>query len=89
MFANHQLIIKLKKIFIMMIIRLSLCKANNHYSLRFDRGIGGESLDTSYTVLYVSPNGSRFIDVPRKFMENWLTDRKMWRTVGINDTDQS
>jgi hypothetical protein len=71
----------------MTILKLSLCLFTNvdeRYLLRHKRAIGGESLDTSNYVLYIDPNGSRFIEVPKEYMKNWIHDQHMWRTVRIN-----
>jgi hypothetical protein len=59
----------------------SFTNADEHDLLRYKRAIGGESLDTSNFVLYIDPNGNRFIEVPSEYMYNWLDDQKMWRTV--------
>lgn len=52
--------------------------------VRSRRDIGGESLDTSNFVLTIDANGSRFIEVPKEYMANWLDDQIMWRTVRQN-----
>jgi len=69
-------------------IIILLCSFTNaderYYLIRHNRAIGGESLDTSNFVLYIDPNGNRFIEVPREYMNNWLDDQKMWRTVRMN-----
>ena len=49
---------------------------------RWKRAIGGESLDSSNFVLYEDPaTGFKYIEVPYEYMEQWLDDQRMWRTV--------
>lgn len=74
-----------KQIFVMILLN-SFINADEYYIYRHKRAIGGESLDTSNFVLYIDPNGTRFIEVPRDFMNNWLGDQKMWRTVRVNNS---
>ncbi len=87
MFNYSQLKINSKLIFIIILLKVFLCSftnADNHYLIRYKRSIGGESLDTSNFVLYIDPNGNKFIEVPREYMNNWLGDQKMWRSVRMN-----
>ncbi len=86
MFQSYPFRINLKIILrsIFHVLLCSIIKADEHEYLRSKRAIGGESLDTSNFVLYIDPNGSRFIEVPREYMSNWLDDQKMWQHVRIN-----
>jgi hypothetical protein len=83
MFDYYQLTIDSKIIFIIILL-CSFINADEHYLIRYNRAIGGESLDTSNFVLYIDSNGNRFIEIPEEYMNNWLDDQKMWRTVKIN-----
>jgi hypothetical protein len=82
MFDYYQLTINSKLIIIIILLKVLLCSFIN--ADRDKRSIGGESLDTSNFVLYIDPNGNRFIEVPRDYMNNWLDDQKMWRRVKMN-----
>jgi hypothetical protein len=85
-FIYQQFTISLKIIFIIIIFKAFLySKINADEDLLQSRAIGGESLDTSNFVLYIDGNGSRFIEVPYKYMSQWLKDQKMWRTVRGKD----
>ncbi|CAF1175480.1 unnamed protein product [Rotaria sp. Silwood1] len=81
MFDDHQRMINL--IIIFQILLCSLSNANEYYFLKYNRAIGGESLDTAKVVLYIDTNSSRFIEIPREYMKNWIDDQKMWRTWSI------
>lgn len=74
-FKQIFLIIQLKSFFYL------FTNADEFYISRYKRAIGGESLDTSNFVLSIDPDGTRFIEIPREFMNNWLDDQKMWRQV--------
>lgn len=71
-------------IVVLMIIPVFFCSivhAEKWHRIRSRRDIGGESLDTSNFVLTIDTNGTRFVEVPREYMINWLDDQIMWRTV--------
>ncbi len=51
------------------------------YESRHIRDVGGEPLDTENFVTYIDSNGSRFIDIPSIYIDNWSNDLKMWQRV--------
>ena len=56
---------------------------------RTRRAIGGESLDTSNYVLFTDEDtGIRYIEVPYEYMQQWLDDQRMWRTVVLQTVIQ-
>ena len=86
LFNYSQLKFNIKLIFIIIILKVllySFTNANEDYIFRYKRAIGGESLDTPNFILYIDPDGNRFIEVPEDYMNNWLDDQKMWRRVRI------
>lgn len=73
-------------VFVLLVYQLnfSIVSAENKFvhEQRWKRAIGGESLDSSNFVLYEDPQtGFKYIEVPYDFMEQWLDDQRMWRTV--------
>ena len=72
--------------FLILIFLLNLITITNTYAhsenQRWKRAIGGESLDTSNFVLYIDEaTGFKYIEVPYEYMQQWLNDQRMWRTV--------
>jgi hypothetical protein len=74
------------------ILKLSLFSqtdATTNNNLRNKRAIGGDSLDQSNFVLYVDENtGLKYFEVPYVYMQQWLNDQRMWRTVMTKDASR-